>query len=66
MGIDMIPAHKYRNREFMPHEFQMVHNAMAFAIAIVNNVTAEVVKTPIFEQELNHLKQAMKILESKR
>jgi len=62
----MIPAHKYHNREFMPHEFQLVHNSMAFAAAIIHKFTANDPMAELFAKEIADMKEAMWILESKR
>jgi len=61
----MIPAHKYRNREFMPHEFQLIHNSMAFALKTLD-VLLSYDNMTLLEKEMNSLGEAMKILESKR
>lgn len=62
----MIPAHKYRNREFMPHEFQLIHNSMSFATAIVHKFMVNGHMTELFAKEVANMKEAMSILESKR
>lgn len=63
----MIPAHKYYNREFMPHEFQLIHNTFKELYERVKyERKATVIAMVEHDQLVARAKEAMEILESKR
>ena len=63
----MISAHKYYNREFMPHEFQLIHNVMHELYERLKTPRVATVAAMVeYDALLARAKEAMEILESKR